>query len=112
MVKTGFFKLACGLALSLCLGAGAFAQSVTAGDINGTLTDSTGAIIPNASITVTNPAVGVTKTATSGISGEYPVSLLPPGTYKVTATAPGFSTISTTITVAAGSVTTDNLKLS
>jgi hypothetical protein len=112
MVKTGFFKLACGLALSLCLGAGAFAQSVTAGDINGTLTDSTGAIIPNASITVTNPATGVTKTATSGTSGEYRVSLLPPGTYKVTATAPGFSTISTTITVAAGSVTTDNLKLS
>jgi len=111
MVKIGFFKGLSVLALSLCLGVGAFAQSVTAGDINGTLTDSTGAIIPNGKITVTNPATGVTKTATSGTSGEYRVSLLPPGTYTVTATAPGFSTISTTITVGAGSVTTDNIKL-
>ena len=112
MVKTGFFRLACGLALSLCLGVGAFAQSVTAGDISGAVTDSTGAIIPNASITVTNPATGATKTVTSGAAGEYRVSLLSPGTYKVTATAAGFSTISTIVTVAAGSVTTDNLKLS
>jgi hypothetical protein len=113
MVKTGFFRLAFGLALSLCLGVGAsFAQSVTAGDISGAVTDSSGAIIPNASITVTNPATGATKTVTSGAAGEYRVSLLSPGSYKVTATAAGFSTISTIVTVAAGSVTTDNLKLS
>jgi hypothetical protein len=111
MVKTGFFRLACALALSLCLGVGAFAQSVTAGDINGTLTDSTGAIIPNGKITATNSATGETKTATSGSAGEYRISLLTPGTYKVTATATGFSVVSTTITVAAGSVTTDNFKL-
>jgi Carboxypeptidase regulatory-like domain len=111
MVKIGFFKGLSVLALSLCLGVGALAQSVTAGDINGTVTDSTGAIIPNATITVTSVATGQTKTATSGTAGEYRVSLLSPGTYKVTATAAGFSTISTSITVAAGSVTTDNLKL-
>jgi hypothetical protein len=112
MLKIGLFKVVSVLALSLCFGVGAFAQSVTAGDINGTLTDSTGAIVPGGKITVTNPATGETKTATSGTNGEYRVSLLTPGTYKVTATAPGFSTVSTTITVAAGSVTTDNLKLS
>jgi Carboxypeptidase regulatory-like domain len=100
------------LALFLCLTMGSFAQSVTAGDINGAVTDTTGAIIPNATITVTNPATGESKTATSGTSGSYRISLLSPGTYKVTASAPGFSTITTTITVAAGSVTTDNLKLS
>jgi hypothetical protein len=111
MVKIKFFKGLSVLALYLCLGTWAFAQSVTAGDINGTLTDSTGAIIPGGKVTVTNPATGVTKTATSGTAGEYRVSLLPPGTYNVTASAPGFSTISTTITVGAGSVTTDNIKL-
>jgi hypothetical protein len=111
MVKIGFFKVLSVLALSLCLGVGVLAQSVTAGDINGAVTDSTGAIIPNATITVTSVATGQVKTATSGTAGEYRVSLLSPGTYKVTATASGFSTISTTVTVGAGSVTTDNLKL-
>jgi Carboxypeptidase regulatory-like domain len=111
MLKFGFMKILSVLALSLCLGAGALAQSVTAGDIDGTLTDSTGAIIPNGKITATNPATGATKTVESNSTGAYRISLLPPGTYTVTATAPGFSTISTTITVGAGSVTTDNLKL-
>ena len=99
------------LALLLCLTVGAFAQSVTAGDINGTVTDSTGAIIPNATVTVTNPATGESKTATSSTSGAYRVSLLSPGTYKVSVSASGFSTVTTTITVGAGSVTTDNIKL-
>jgi hypothetical protein len=112
MLKFGFFKILSVLALSLCLGVGAFAQSVTAGDIDGTLTDSTGAIIPNGKITATNPATGATKTVESNSTGAYRISLLSPGTYTVTASAPGFSTISTTITVGAGSVTTDNLKLS
>jgi hypothetical protein len=111
MVRIGFFKVLGVFVVFLCLAVGAFAQSVTAGDINGTLTDSTGAIIPNGRITVTNPATGETKTVTSGSAGEFRVSLLSPGAYKVTATAPGFSTLSTTISVAAGSVTTDNLKL-
>ena len=112
MLKIGLFKVVSVLALSLCFGVGAFAQSVTAGDINGTLTDSTGAIIPNATITVTNTATGQVKTATSGTAGDYRVSLLSPGTYKLTATASGFSTISMTVSVAAGSVSTNNIKLS
>jgi hypothetical protein len=112
MLKFGFIRVLSVLALFVCLGAGAFAQSVTAGDIDGTLTDSTGAIIPNGKITATNPATGATKTVESNSSGSYRISLLLPGTYTVTASAPGFSTISTTITVGAGSVTTDNLKLS
>jgi hypothetical protein len=112
MVKFRIPAVIGALALFLCLTVGSFAQSVTAGDISGAVTDTTGAIIPNATITVTNPATGETKSATSGTSGSYRISLLSPGTYKVTASAPGFSTITTTITVGAGSVTTDNLKLS
>jgi hypothetical protein len=111
MKKVGFFRAFSVFALSICLGAGALAQSVTAGDISGTLTDSTGAIIPGGKITVTSTATGETKSATANSSGSYRVSLLPPGTYTVAATAPGFSTISTTTTVSAGSVTTDNIKL-
>jgi Carboxypeptidase regulatory-like domain len=90
---------------------GAWGQSVTAGDINGTLTDTTGAVIPGAKITVVNPATGETKTTTSSTAGTYRVSLLSPGTYKVTATAANFSTVTTTVTVGAGSVTTDDIKL-
>jgi hypothetical protein len=111
MLRIRIFEVLSVLALSLGLGVAASAQSVTAGDINGTLTDSTGAIIPGGKITATNPATGATKTVESSSTGAYRISLLLPGTYTVTASAPGFSTISTTITVGAGSVTTDNLKL-
>jgi hypothetical protein len=111
ILRAKFFEILSVLVLSLGLGLAASAQSVTAGDINGTLTDATGAIIPNGKITATNPATGNSKTVESSSTGAYRISLLLPGTYTVTASAPGFSTISTTITVGAGSVTTDNLKL-
>ena len=75
------------VACLLC--AGALAQ-VTSGTIFGTVKDSTGAFIPNASVTVTNPSNGITrKVATSG-EGVFTVPNLLPGTYVVTAAAPSF----------------------
>ena len=106
--------LTTGLALALAvfsLAVPAYSQSVTAGDIRGIVTDSTGAVVPNAQIKVTNTATGDTKTATTGTSGSYRVSLLIPGTYTVVATAPGFGSTSGNVSVAAGNVTTDDVKL-
>ena len=77
MLKLGFLKVLSVLALSLCLGVGAFAQSVTAGDIDGTLTDSTGAIIPNGKITATNPATGATETVESNSTAHMSLSPAP-----------------------------------
>ena len=98
-------------AAALVFAHSALAQSVTSGDINGTLTDTTGAAIPGAQIKVTNTGSGAAKTVISTATGGFRVSLLTPGSYKVVATAPGFATTSDTVTVSAGVVTADNLKL-
>jgi hypothetical protein len=76
------------LALAACLGS--FAQSVS-GDLAGTIFDASGATIPNATIVGKNDATGVETTTKSTATGEYHLSNLPPGTYTVTVTAPGFT---------------------
>src|ERR1035438_4579022 len=74
------------------------AQSAT-GQILGTVTDSTGAVIPNAAVTVTNSATNeFTKAKTNG-AGAYFVSQLIPGPYTIKVEAPGFAT--TVVTVGA-----------
>ncbi len=62
----------------------------TTGKITGVVTDSSGAVIPNASVTVTNIATNVTKQATTDNSGLYQAIQLPIGLYRVTVAAPGF----------------------
>jgi hypothetical protein len=64
-----------------------FAQT---GTIVGTVTDSTGAVIPNASITVTNVDTNFERTDTTDDRGDYTVPLLPTGNYRVEIVAPGF----------------------
>ncbi|HTU48902.1 MAG TPA: TonB-dependent receptor [Bryobacteraceae bacterium] len=60
--------------------------------INGTVTDATGAVVPNATVTATNDATGVSKTAVTSSAGTYEFNDLIPGTYTVKAEAPGFQT--------------------
>src|SRR6516164_4536265 len=60
--------------------------------INGTVTDPSGAVVPDATVTVTNVATGVTRTAQTSSSGTYIISSLPPGTFDVTVSKPGFRT--------------------
>ncbi|MEK7408076.1 MAG: TonB-dependent receptor [Acidobacteriota bacterium] len=60
--------------------------------ITGTITDRSGASVPAATITATQPATNVKKSARSDASGIYSVPLLLPGAYEVTAAAPGFQT--------------------
>ncbi len=81
----------CLLALLLCGGSAAHAQLTTA-DIVGTITDPTGAVIPNASIVVLNLDTHEQRSATSNSSGEYQVTLLPVGRYSVTVKVPNFKT--------------------
>ncbi|AXC15851.1 Oar protein [Acidisarcina polymorpha] len=63
------------------------------GSIFGTVTDATGAAIPNATITVTDQSKGTSVVATSNPSGEYTVRNLIPDVYDVKATAAGFGTV-------------------
>lgn len=60
--------------------------------IQGTVTDSTGAIIPNAALTLLDTETNRTLTATSNESGTYNFNALAPDTYTLTATAKGFQT--------------------
>ena len=65
------------------------AQTQETGSIAGVVHDSTGAVIPGATVTVTNDR-GVAQTATADENGGYVISGLPAGTYKVSISAPGF----------------------
>ena len=67
-----------------------YAQAVF-GSIVGTVTDPTGAVVPNATVVVTDVSKGTTQTVQSNGSGNYSVSRLIPDTYTVKATASGFT---------------------
>jgi hypothetical protein len=56
----------------------------------GTITDQTGAAIPNALISITNEVTGAVATANRNESGNYTFTFLTPGTYAITVTASGF----------------------
>ncbi|MDP9267972.1 MAG: carboxypeptidase-like regulatory domain-containing protein [Acidobacteriota bacterium] len=60
------------------------------GTITGTVTDSTGAVVPDVDITVTDVSTGLTRTTKTDKDGVYALSQLPLGTYKVAATRTGF----------------------
>ena len=65
----------------------------TSGDLAGTVMDSTGAVIPDASIVITNINTGVTRNTKGSATGEVHISNLLPGSYDLTASAPGFAAI-------------------
>jgi hypothetical protein len=63
--------------------------------ISGTVVDGAGAAIPGATVTITNPSNGQSKSFKSGSAGEYSVTYLIPGVYNISVTAPGFTTYQT-----------------
>ena len=84
-------RLAWGLLLVvLTTGIGsAFAQTVGAG-IQGTVTDSAGAVIDSAKVIVRNVGTGASKEITTDSAGRYHIPLLQPGEYEVEVSAQGF----------------------
>ena len=83
--------LAC-LSLVLVLFTGeAYGQGGAAGTILGTVTDPSGAVVPNAKITITNTGTGVAKVTETTGAGDYAVPDLVPGPYRVDVEATGFS---------------------
>ncbi|HEV2578921.1 MAG TPA: carboxypeptidase regulatory-like domain-containing protein [Acidobacteriaceae bacterium] len=78
------------LCLQLALVAGALAQGL--GRISGTVTDTTGAAVPNAKVTATRVDTGEINAATSDSTGTYVFPSLSPARYAVSASAAGFAT--------------------
>jgi hypothetical protein len=81
------------LLISLCLLAAASLYGQAVSSLSGTVTDPTGSVIPNASIRIENANLGLNRDAKSDTAGRYSFPQLPPGTYKVTASAAGFSDV-------------------
>src|SRR2546421_188583 len=75
--------------LIICAGLSIHGQTIF-GRISGTVRDKAGAVIPNASVTVTNTATNLVRTATADEGGFYTVTNLPVGTYTVLAELKGF----------------------
>src|SRR5215469_7970347 len=67
------------------------AGQTTFGSITGTVRDQSGAVVPGASITVTNQDTGVSRGAPTGTDGVYSVTNLLPGTYRLQAEQKGFN---------------------
>ncbi|HYA17156.1 MAG TPA: carboxypeptidase regulatory-like domain-containing protein [Bryobacteraceae bacterium] len=89
-----------------------FAQSLTTGDITGTVTDPSGSNVPNAAVTIVNTGTNVTQKAATGSDGTYRFAFLPSGTYTVTIAASGFQTQERrNITVSAGQPTAVDVQL-
>ena len=78
-------------ALTICARP-ALAQKTT-GDMNGTVTDSTGAVLPGVTVTAVCTATNFTRTATTDSQGAFSLPELPVCTYKVTTELPGFKTV-------------------
>ncbi len=70
----------------------AIAQSVT-GSLVGTVRDSTGSVVQNASVTIVNTGTGTSVKTKTNRSGEYRVTNLPPGMYSLHVTAPNFRAV-------------------
>ena len=88
-VRSLTFALPCLLFALLLLPHAAVAQS-TFGSILGTVTDSTGSLVPGATVTLINVGTAATKTATTSKSGEYSFVNIDYGKYQLTVDAPGF----------------------
>src|SRR6266513_1379278 len=81
--------LAAGL---LFIPATGYSQGTNLGTIRGTVTDPNGAVIPSAAVKVTDQTTGISRDVSTDSQGNYEVTALKPGTYKITVTASGFKT--------------------
>jgi hypothetical protein len=70
----------------------AFPQAISASQVQGTVRDTTGAVLPGVTITMTQTNTGLTRSAVSETDGGYLIPALPPGPYRLEATLQGFKT--------------------
>src|SRR5271169_6021501 len=99
------------IAIALCVCTG-YAQTFR-GAISGTVTDPSGAVIPNAQVKATETATGLEHNTVTTSDGEFSFQDIPLGFYKVTVTAPGFPPYTVDrVEVAAGSILSLPIKLS
>ncbi|HME57243.1 MAG TPA: TonB-dependent receptor [Terracidiphilus sp.] len=110
--RNGYISL-CFLMLTIVNSIPFKAQSGTSSAISGTVTDLTGAALPNAAVTATNVNTSATRAGQSNADGRFLFSQVDPGTYTVTVKADGFAEQTTPpVAVAVGRTVTLNFSLS
>src|SRR6266852_3045319 len=104
-------RLLLAVLLILTLGVAANAQTFR-GAINGTVTDPSGGVVPNAQVKATEVATGIDHTTTTTSERQFAFQDIPLGIYKISVTASGFPTHTVDkVEVTAGSIYTLNVKL-
>ena len=106
-----FISLLGMLAFSPLMERPASAQADT-GLISGTIKDPSGAVVPGATVTVTNNATGATRTAQSGGDGAYVIPGLAPGVYSIAVTSSNFAPFNTQAEVTVGAKVTVDAQIS
>ena len=101
------------LLLGVVLSAAPLSAQVVTGAITGRITDTTGAVIPGATVQVQNVETGLTRSTETDAAGRYVVRNLPSGSYTVTAQRTGFGTlVRSGITLSVASEVAVNVELS
>jgi hypothetical protein len=105
--QTILFSIFASLALAINLSA-----QIRGASLNGTVTDPSGASVPNAKVDLLSPSTGSSRQVVTGSSGVYSVTLLPIGTYTVTISAKGFKMFRATgVVLSVGEVRTLDAQL-
>ncbi len=104
----------CGFAALAFLGCSSavIGQTIVTGEISGVVTDPSGGVVANITVTAKSDAYGNTRTAVTNQQGSYQIALLPPGTYDVSTVAPGFQPITLKVSVSLGQITNVPIMLS
>jgi hypothetical protein len=110
-INVGWFRPALTLALFLALVLPGFSQ-VEKGRFVGRITDPQGAVIPNAQVKATNIGTNISQEAVTNGTGEFVITPVSAGQYRLTITASGFSTITTSnIEVNVGQIVREDLTM-
>ncbi len=100
-------------AMMLCIHQLARAQGVTTGSIQGTVTDTSGALVPDATVTVTNSATNISQTLTTRADGAFTIPNLAVNTYRVRVEKKGFTTaVTQNVVVTVNEAAVLNMQLS
>ena len=86
--KSGKFLLC--VVVSMLFAMSAWGQTGNQASLEGTVTDASGALVPNAAVKLTNTETGVTLMTSSDASGYFKFPVIPVGTYDLNVEQPGF----------------------
>jgi len=112
-MRTGFvFSVWLGIAATVLFSSTLVAQNFGAGTITGTLTDSTGGVVPTVSVSVRNTNTNTERTLVTNADGIYVAPFMQPGPYEITANKAGFGKIvRTNLTLQVGQTLTVDITL-